>query len=459
MENYYELPGVRSRIIEYCGGSRSNPATCTARFLVADGQTIKGPGILRPEVIFPPRELDTILSRQVDVFRSLWDRTSIVAMLDVDYSNIDFVDEAFVHPEDTFNKLEPVYQLITSELKALGIDHLSIMTGRGYHFVWRVALTSKLKPRLESLCLLPPTLESKYRGDHPFTPETTPLGVAAAFAGTGLLLEYLVHLILAKVPAGILPPTVANGLIVGSGTKGREAISLDLSAYGDPLYTRHGHCAFSLYHKKTAQGQTLVCLPRNGRRLEDMLKWRADPLKVSELATERVLAIPEATRSAQRLLEAYLGSPLRRFHLYFDSGWHDKVEEWPRTYDRLDLSTLPPCVALPLSYPNDPLLVPNNLQNVARVLVSLGWHPKSVAGLIRSKYERDHGWGIYWLVYDAAARADFYTRLFCGLIVNKIDDLRDFNCISHQEQGFCPRPWCGHNLADYRRKLEAASWN
>jgi hypothetical protein len=104
-------------------------------------------------------------------------------------------------------------------------------------------------------------------------------------------------------------------------------------------------------------------------------------------------------------------------------------------------------------------MVPNNIQNIVRVLVSLGWHPRSVAGLIRSKYERDYGWGDTWLLYDAATRADFYTRLFCGLIADRVDNLVDFNCVSHQEQGFCPQPWCGHNLADYARKLEKASWN
>ena len=43
-----------------------------------------------------------------------------------------------------------------------------------------------------------------------------------------------------------------------------------------------------------------------------------------------------------------------------------------------------------------------------------GWHPRSIAGLIRSKFERDYGWGTYWYRYDAAARADFYVRVLCG---------------------------------------------
>lgn len=154
-----------------------------------------------------------------------------------------------------------------------------------------------------------------------------------------------------------------------------------------------------------------------------------------------------------RLLDSYLSSDLRRFHECFDSGRHDDPSDWPLGYDRLDLRAFSPCVAWPLAQPNDALAKPTNVQNIARVLVSQGWHPRAVAGLIRSKFERDYGWGVNWLYYDAAARADFYVRMFCSLVATGYDDLRDLNCVSHQEKGFCPRPWCGFNLADYREPL------
>lgn len=455
---YYELPSIRSRLIEYCGGGNNDPDSCTARFLVTNGKTTKGLGIPGPEAIFSPNRIDTILSRQEDVFRSVWDRGSLLAVLDLDYTNADFPYEAFVNPWDTFAKLEPAYNLIVEELKTFGIRHLCVMTGQGYHFIWRISLSAKLIARLQVLYPLSPTLEEKYRYDHPFTTETLALDDGAAFSGMGHVLEYLAHRLINSAQSSLSLPMVVNGLVVGGGKLGREAISLDLSAYGDPLYTRYIRCAFSLYHKKGGSGP-LICLPRNGESLTNLLAWRIEPEKTSELAKKVKLIIPESSKGVFRLLKAYLKSPLRAFHAYFNRGWHDPVEDWPSGYDRLDLNALSPCSALPLAYPNYSLSIPNNLQNVARVLVSLGWHPRSVAGLIRSKYERDYSWGINWLVYDAATRADFYTRLFCGLIADGTDDLRDFNCISHQEQGFCPRPWCGHNLADYRKKLETVSWS
>ncbi|MBI4333289.1 MAG: hypothetical protein HY673_18650 [Chloroflexi bacterium] len=448
---YYQLPSVRSRIIEYCGGHGDDPATCTARFLIGNGRTTSGLGIPGQDAIIPPDRLDAILASQSDIFRSVWDRESLLAILDLDYTNADFPSEAFLDPRGTFAKLEPAYRLIVEELKSFGIRHLSVMTGQGYHFVWRIPLSGKLKSTLRDLYPLHPALVEKYRHDHPFTPETMPLEDGAASSGMGHLLEYLAHRLIAAAQPSLTLPLVVNGLVVGAGKKGREAISLDLSAYGDPLYTRYARCAFSLYEKKTVG--YLICLPREGQSLEDLLRWRLDPVTAGELAARTKLAIPEASAGLTRLLKAYLKSPLAAFHSYFYDGQHDVPEEWPYGYDRLDLNALSPCTALPLAQPNHALSIPNNLQNVARVLVSLGWHPRSVAGLVRSKYERDYGWGVNWLVYDAATRADFYIRLFCGLMADGTDDLRDFNCISHQEQGFCPRPWCGHNLADYRERL------
>lgn len=454
----YQFPAIRSRLIEYCGGRNDDPSTCTAKFLIGNGETIRGAGIPTRDVIYSPRQLDTIISREIDVFRSVWDDRSLLAVLDIDYTNADFPYRAFTNPNEIFSDLEPVYRLAVGELKSFGIKHLSILTGQGYHLVFRLPLTAKVTRQLQTLYSLNDTLDSKYRYDHPFTDDTVPLKAGTAYSGLGYVLEYLAHRIIARSADASAIPVVANNLVVGTGRKGREAVSLDLSAYGDPLFTRYIRCAFSLYHRKNGQG-TLVSLPRNDECLEDLLAWRTDAHEANRLAERKKLVIPESSNGLTSLLDAYLLSPLHSFHNYFESGYHDPVDTWSRTYDRLNTGNLPPCAGLPLMRPNPALYIPNNICNIARVLVSLGWHPRSVAGLIRSKYEKDYGWGINWLVYDAATRADFYVRLFCGLVAGGIDDLRDFNCISHQEQGFCPRPWCGHNLADYGKRLQRVSWN
>jgi hypothetical protein len=272
-------------------------------------------------------------------------------------------------------------------------------------------------------------------------------------AGLGLLLEYLTHRVLLRAYAASEIPVVATGLVVGSRGNGREAVSIDLSAYGDPLYLRYTRCAFSLYRKRSLPNLVTVSLPRRQQVLEDMLAARNSLDLAAEFASTATALIPDSAEGTNRLLEEYLASGLRRFHEDFQAFAPDEPASWPSGYDRLDLETLPPCVAWPLSFPNDAVAKPTNIQNISRVLVATGWRPRSVAGLIRSKFERDYNWGINWLNYDAAARADSYVRLYCGLVNAGLDGLRDFNCISHQEKGFCPKPWCGFSLGDFREPL------
>jgi len=63
-------------------------------------------------------------------------------------------------------------------------------------------------------------------------------------------------------------------------------------------------------------------------------------------------------------------------------------------------------------FPNDLLLKPTGIRNVTECLLERGWHPRHIAGLIRSKFERDYDWGRQWIDYSPAMRADFYVRIF-----------------------------------------------
>ena len=85
--------------------------------------------------------------------------------------------------------------------------------------------------------------------------------------------------------------------------------------------------------------------------------------------------------------------------------------------------------------------------------LSLGWHPRHIAGLIQSKFERDYGWGEIWAGYDPATRAEFYTRVFAGLVLARYDDLVDFNCYSAREQCTCYVADCPNNLLRFRQSL------
>jgi hypothetical protein len=185
------------------------------------------------------------------------------------------------------------------------------------------------------------------------------------------------------------------------------------------------------------------------------IKARQDDDDVRELARRANVRIPLQEEGTSRLLDSYLQSPLRLFHRQFYATTHDPREAWPDTYDRTPLDPLPPCARILLEWPNDRLLKPAGMQLVTRTLLAAGWHPRHIAGLIRSKFENPaHGWNSAWLDYEPGTRADFYTRLFAGQLATGLDRLVDFNCTSTQEKGFCPGPAPGGcSLQPHRHRL------
>ena len=92
---------------------------------------------------------------------------------------------------------------------------------------------------------------------------------------------------------------------------------------------------------------------------------------------------------------------------------------------------------------------------MVRVLLAQGWHPRHIAGLIRSKYERPFGWLADFHFHDAAMRAEVYTRFFAGLIAVGNDQMVDFNCTSTQEKLLCPGTGCPWNLEALRTAAQS----
>jgi hypothetical protein len=183
------------------------------------------------------------------------------------------------------------------------------------------------------------------------------------------------------------------------------------------------------------------------------LRIMHDVQQVGELARRTTAKIPDQTQSTENLIRSYEESPLREFHDWFYSEDHEPPDKWPETYDRTPLEMMPFCVSYILEHPNDLLLRPANIERIVRVLLALGWHPRHIAGLIRSKFERDHGWGEQWRGYDPSTRADFYTRVFAGLFATGLDDLVDFNCQSAKEEKLCFSGNCRDNLERFKESL------
>jgi hypothetical protein len=238
-------------------------------------------------------------------------------------------------------------------------------------------------------------------------------------------------------------------------------ISVDISEYGDPLYSRTIRVPFSVYLKPWQQPwgfdaaflanmPPLFVVPLEGTDWLDGISTMREPDSAAELAGQVSTKIPNATHGAGKLLTDYWNSNLAQFHGEFYSQEQHPAELWPETYDGLALELLPACARIALDQPNDLLLRPVYIRRLVRVLLALGWHPRHIAGLITSKYKRDFGW-TQFVDVDPATRADFYTRVFSGLFVTGVDDLIDFNCVSAQEQRTCPFSNCGFNLLDFKK--------
>lgn len=448
---------VRARICEFFGEAVHEERP--AMFLAVGTEN----GSRHREAL-PVEELPSWLDRGVELNRSLWDREALICHLDIEYVNFDDPAHAFLHEERIFALQSPVRAAVQEVLGMRGIRPLILMTGRGYHFVWQVHRTSKAFAELAALGHESSSLKRLYASARAPTGEHVTPELGAAFAGLGLIMEFVAQEVKALAAARSEVPVELGAIETGGGAHGREMIAIDITEYADPLCTRVMRAPFSIYLKPEQQGlrpghqgsdefPPVLILPLGDLTVAEALALRHDPIAAARLAETSWAAIPDVSRPTRRLIKAYRHSPLARFHADFYAQEHDAPALWPETYDRTPLDALSPCARFILEHPNDLLLRPACVQRVVRVLLALGWHPRHIAGLIRSKYERDHGWGDQWRGYDPATRADFYARVFAGIIATGADDLVDFNCHSAREEGICFVEHCPDNLLRFRASL------
>jgi hypothetical protein len=451
--NYYADRNVRTRILEFLGASKNGELSC--EFLAASDENVAPPS--KP---YPPRALNSLSASGFEISRSLWDHYALIADFDIEYVNFDDPAEAFVDPERVFAIQQPVAKTIEQLLREYGIKPLHVLSGRGHHFVWRIAQNSAVFKELAALGRGPPNLWKSEAELHPPNYCAVPRELGRAFAGLGLVMEFLAHRVKQIAAPLTRIPVELTAVEVGSSEHGRAMISIDISEYGDPLYSRAVRVPFSAYLKPWQQPwafdadtlvnlQPLFVIPLQGIDWRHGISTMRDAQLTLKLAARASSEIPDATPGTGELLRAYKKSKLAKFHADFYSQEQHPPERWPETYDRQPLEILPACARVALEQPNDLLLRPAFIRRLVRVMLALGWHPRHIAGLICSKYQRDFGWTQFVNV-DPATRADFYTRVFSGLFAVGTDDLVDFNCLSAQEQGTCTSSNCGFNLLNFK---------
>ena len=454
LQRYYGNRTVHQRMYEFLGGS--NPRNATAAYIVGnDGRSCYS----EPA---PPSLLPDFLRAGLEVERALWDRSSLIADIDLEYENFDYPAAPWLDRERTFGLQEPVADAALQVLGQAGLAPLALVSGRGFHLVWATNRNSPAFHRLARLGHVPPSLEARYAQVRSPAGAAVDADLGRAYAGLSLLLEFAGHRVLAASAANCPVPVQITSIEVGPGIHGREIVSFDLSEYGDPLDTRHIRLPFSAYLKprrlEWALGEEGVRallpifeIPLAGLSLGQAIKVARDPEQVLELAHSFFPThIPDQSESMERLLDEYEASELAEFHREFYSEPWDQVQNLSNA---LSISDVPPCVTWLVDHPNDWLLKPAAMQHLARVLTAVGWRPRAIAQLIHSCYERDCSWGLAWERLDPFNRAIFYTRLFTGMIATGVDKLIDLNCVSHRDKGYCMVPECRSNLVSYRNLL------
>ncbi|MGA0845240.1 MAG: hypothetical protein ACO3RV_01760 [Luteolibacter sp.] len=287
------------------------------------------------------------------------------------------------------------------------------------------------------------------------------------FCHLGLLMEYFAHQVKAEAAPRCEIPVEITAQHVGPSRSGmREMLSIDISEYGDPLHSRMIRIPYTVYRKPWLSGllrgrgvdrrvREFFTLPLHEMDIFRLLRERQRPERVMALAERAGVRIPHQERGTARWMDGYLHSPLCQFHREFYSVQQDHPSGWSSGYDRLPSAALPPCAAHVLMNPNDWLLKPSGIQLVTRCLLAEGWHPRHIAGLVRSRFSNaGYGWNGCWHHYNPCSRAEFYVRLFSGQIAMGLDRCVDFNCVSQQEKQFCWNP-CGCSLEPLRAALDA----
>ncbi|MGJ8643012.1 MAG: hypothetical protein ACSHX9_06360 [Luteolibacter sp.] len=442
MSPFYSDPAVRQRLIEYLGGDTLDSATAVY-VTHSDGC------LFQRSELYPPAGLGKLLDLELDVARSLADRESLLFHLDIEYVNFDSPAEAYADPYRAFGLQEPVVRVVEELLLGWGITPLHLITGQGHHFVWRVGINSEVAGRIAALDPAPESTSSCHGRAGNGVAGEIGLEMQRMFTAVALPMEYLAHRIkwlaapLSELPVEITAVHVGPG----AGSK-REIVSIDISEYGDPLHTRMVRMPYTNYLKPWVSGLAEAwnlgdglprfrAIPLFEMNFREAIECRGNEKATKDLARRACTAIPRHDDGTMRFLEDYLASDLRKFHEHFYSVPHVPKEQWGEAYEPMPTG-IAPCGSILLERPNDLLLKPAGMQLVTRLLLGLGWHPRHVAGIIRSRFENPrYGWGVDWGEYDAGVRADFYVRIFAGLLRTGVDELVDFNCVSTAEKGFC----------------------
>lgn len=435
---------VRARMREFLGDH--GDGTPSAAGLAAYGgvrwlhETDEGP------VARPPEAFAEILDEGADLLRSVGDSGGALLVLDVELVSPADPLHAQRDPASSFARLATAHAAAQAVFARHGVDPLVLLTAAGYRYVVRVPVGGRQHETLEAL-------GRADRWGVGFRGRAT--AAQNAHRAAGRVVEFLAHQIVRDTrDAGGAPVALADV----PPAAGVAYVRVDPTAYADPMAMHFLRVPFASDQTVlvTQPGTTrpfLVTLPCPADAdVGGLLAIRTDLQAVGVYARQASARIPDLPEGAS-LVEDYRSSELAAFHFEMDLA--PQASEWAGSGAGLfDPESAPPCANTVLRYPSPRLLQPRHLRTVALAMWSVGWHPRSVAALVRARFEEPHEWGTYWRRHDPTQTAEYYVRLFCGSAAAGLDDGR-FTCETQATLGLCPPSGCGYMLGPLFERLRA----
>jgi hypothetical protein len=443
LADYYGQTAVRARIAEFFGGRPDGSFSATGAAAYGGVRWVHGP----EDVPLPRRVSDVgaVQSEGADVFRTLSDDAGALLVLDLDFVHPSDPGEHWREPARCFVRIRHAHEAALAAFARHGVVPLVLVNAAGYRYVARVPSGGALYRSLVALGGADGWAATACRRGEGSD-------AAAAHRGAGRLVELLAHEVVRTARrSSLLPVVLADVPPAGPD----PFVRVGPCAYADAPEAVHLRSAFSsdqtaLVTRPGAPVPFVIVLPSDGRDAADLLATRVDLARAATYAETASAVIPEVS-DASGLLRAYERSELAAFHAEMDHA--PLAADWARSPAGLfDPESAAPCASAVLRYPAPRLLQARHLRTVALTLWSTGWHPRTIAALVRTRYEEPHDWGTHWLRHDPARTASFYVRLFCAAAACGLDDGR-FTCETEGRHAPCPPGGCGYDLGQLFRRL------
>lgn len=321
-----------------------------------------------------------------------------------------------------FNRLEPARKILEDALLSYGIPHTCIMTGRGYHFVTQVMGSSIFMDHLVDAGW---KIEDSVKGMLDSNEMQDKLGfrmphsAECAYKAITRLQQYLITKVIRRIRHA--------GQRVEISDRGGDCVVLDNTSQLRTSHSGNVAVVASPYEKFYENGGRIMArLNRSHNRREWIFINDGHHKRRYMDSTLRYLKhcvgyIPEGSDGLSRLLWDYKQSSLfNHLHNPMDHVHPEPPHTWGYTYRAHDYHYLKQWGIDVWQWTHDRnpvqnLLNPEILNGFIFALDRHGWHPRHIAGLLRSIYEDSRfNWGGFFFADNAERHANGWVEIILG---------------------------------------------